>query len=517
MRPSRLVAAAVVASQLCSAVAGDTLFAAAGLETPQDFIVVMDAGSTGTRANVFQFPQRVHRSDHFPIIVSEPLTLPHLLAAFTTHPGISSFAHRIHDLRANLLPIIQDAAASVQAFSHGQNISDIPIYLGATAGMRALGDEVRDEVMAEIRRTLASPECPFAFRMTEQARVLAGEEEGAFGWLTANALAGTLSSDPLTTFGTLDMGGASAQVSFVPTEPSVLANMFPMHFGHFRNGPIHLYTHSYQEYGYVHAFRRSARLLLQEGQESVDHPCLPRGLRWQVDSEHFGIGADPERAAGPIHLNGTGNFDECRALARSIIMKVECTTEPCAILGVYQPKLNVSKFVLLGEFETVFDRMGIPYHDRSAPPLATLTAALAEWCPMTVQDLGRANAEELGAPGGKLELACWLGMWSLEFLTYGVGMPSETLFGPGPYSWTLGQAIYEVNFFPYRILDVAPSDQASKLQLLAEAGGPTSIQAGVTAAAVGAALVLGSFVGVAAERRRTAGSRAQASPLLSEY
>merc|ERR1719223_2673565 len=120
--------------------------------------------------------------------------------------------------------------------------------------------------------------------------------------------------------------------------------------------------------------------------------------------------------------------------------------------------------------------MGISFHDLHAPPRMSLDAALADWCPMTVQELGRANDEVLGGPQGKLELACWLGVWSLEFVTYGLGFPSDTSFSGGAYSWALGQAIYEVNFFPFRILGIETPVRLSKLQLLAEAAGATSIQ-----------------------------------------
>ena len=157
-----------------------------------DFIIILDAGSTGTRANVFHYPQRIHRANHFPMILSSPLTIPRLLTSFETSPGISSFADRPHELASCILPIVRQAADAVEAHSRSQNISDIPIYLGATVGMRALNDAHRDTVMAAVRHTLAGPGCPFAYQRAEQARVLAGEEEGvgmsfAEGFITMHA------------------------------------------------------------------------------------------------------------------------------------------------------------------------------------------------------------------------------------------------------------------------------------------------------------------------------------------
>ncbi|CAE7470695.1 Entpd8 [Symbiodinium necroappetens] len=83
----------------------------------------------------------------------------------------------------------------------------------------------------------------FAVTRDEQVRVLSGEEEGAFGWLALNQKQAEISPDPATTLGALDFGGASVQISFVPQETSILANLFPMHFGGSVRGPIHLYSH----------------------------------------------------------------------------------------------------------------------------------------------------------------------------------------------------------------------------------------------------------------------------------
>jgi len=44
-----------------------------------------------------------------------------------------------------------------------------------------------------------------------------GEEEAAFGWMTVNYALGKLQGDPEATVGALDMGGASTQITFVPS------------------------------------------------------------------------------------------------------------------------------------------------------------------------------------------------------------------------------------------------------------------------------------------------------------
>ena len=65
------------------------------------------------------------------------------------------------------------------------------------------------------------------------ARVLSGEEEGAFGWLAANFILGTIPAPHTAAkaggwpqpVGALDMGGASTQITFHPKTEEILANL----------------------------------------------------------------------------------------------------------------------------------------------------------------------------------------------------------------------------------------------------------------------------------------------------
>ena len=70
-----------------------------------------------------------------------------------------------------------------------------PIFLKATAGMRALRVKQRNVLMTHVRGYFRNASHnPFAFE-TEYARVISGEEEGAYGWAAINYLAGNLQAD----------------------------------------------------------------------------------------------------------------------------------------------------------------------------------------------------------------------------------------------------------------------------------------------------------------------------------
>ena len=85
----------------------------------------------------------------------------------------------------------------------------------------------------------------------------------------------TLVSAVLTSVGLLEMGGASAQVAFLP-EGDPLANMFPVTL----NGVDYkLYAHSYLAYGQDYSQQWQVQYLWQTqgGGSTVNHPCLFQG------------------------------------------------------------------------------------------------------------------------------------------------------------------------------------------------------------------------------------------------
>eukprot|EP00931_Biecheleriopsis_adriatica_P106073 TRINITY_DN8058_c0_g1_i2.p1 TRINITY_DN8058_c0_g1~~TRINITY_DN8058_c0_g1_i2.p1 ORF type:complete len:535 (+),score=105.39 TRINITY_DN8058_c0_g1_i2:59-1606(+) len=423
-----------------------------------NFIVILDAGSTGTRAHAYSYTPRVQYEKHFPVKVHAELSLPEALGDFKVTPGISSFSTHPQDLEAYLAPLMDKVKALLLRHDPLVDFHEhVPIYLGATAGMRMLDDQLRDTIMKAIRDYFMSSRCPFRFKRKEQARVLAGEEEGAFGWLATNVAMGSLSASSLETHGALDLGGASAQISFIPQETSILSNMFPMHFGNFSDGPIHLYTHSFLQYGYVVAFQRSSKKVSEVAfdSQSFKHPCLPGDVVWNTTEGQYGVstaGGYIERQKGPVVMWGSGNFVQCRALAREQITRSVCPAQPCSLMSVYQPRLSSSKFLAFGEYAKILELLQVPQKP-DLPVLQTLALKLEHWCSMTAKEKAAAAGFALNTDGGWLELSCWLGCWVLEFLTSGLGFPIDTRnvhWGPD-IDWTRGQAMYEINFFPFVI------------------------------------------------------------------
>jgi hypothetical protein len=127
--------------------------------------------------------------------------------------------------------------------------------------MREVPYGPREVLMNAIRRILFNKTlCPFYFQY-DFARVIAGEEEAAYSWAGANLLMGTLlpatnggfgSAMPSNaTYGTLDLGGASTQISFFVPSQDISEGLFKLQIGSQRHWNI--YAVSYLQFGIVSA------------------------------------------------------------------------------------------------------------------------------------------------------------------------------------------------------------------------------------------------------------------------
>jgi len=221
------------------------------------YIVVLDAGSTGTRAHAFHYQRRVIMPTSQDFVAQKPLSLPTELFFVDRAPGVSSYHRDPDGLYFYLTELVLEVSQRLQKVDSDIVLSEVPLYFGATAGMRALSRNSSEECFRTVRAAFRSG--PLSFSHPMQARVLSGEEEAAYGWLMVNYFHGKISADPGTTFGSLDMGGDSAEIAFIPEDVSIMADLFPMHFGPFP-GAIHVYAHSFMGYGLIAASHRASAL-----------------------------------------------------------------------------------------------------------------------------------------------------------------------------------------------------------------------------------------------------------------
>jgi hypothetical protein len=498
--------------------------------------LLIDAGSTGSRMHLYEWAPRVFNSAPPPI--SKPITSERWTERMA--PGISSYAETPAAAATSLAPLLDFAKRELAASR--EHWGTFPIFLKATAGMRELPLEKREVVMKAIRIYLESNEtCPFKFEAPDQARVIAGEEEAAYAWAGVNFVTGALldsawgtgDAAPARSFGTLEMGGASAQIAFYKPV-SILANLFKLQVGGAKHWNI--YAHSYLQFGRVSGRARMWAHLAESNScftptttaevESMDDisggiittpcrivdACLARGLTVQPLNEVTNlVEVHPSLAYRPVAvdvtiqsiadagtesptLRSSEQFDGCleqiaSPLGFSGSGKVEqnrwCNytfPDSCAFAGEYQAKLPGKespngKFMLIGGYVTIWEALGL---NSSGATLAELRAAGKDVCALDIDELNDRFKPKNAKKAGNMEMICFMSAFAFSMLHFGHGFELDrefsavkTMMYEGAelkVGWQLGSILYEINALPWTFDPDAPQQDTTEDQVVAMMG-----------------------------------------------
>ncbi|XP_040850870.1 ectonucleoside triphosphate diphosphohydrolase 3 [Ochotona curzoniae] len=318
--------------------------------------IVLDAGSSKTTVYVYQWPAEKENDTG---VVSETFKCK------VKGSGISSYENNPQDIPT----VFEDCMLKVKGQIPSHLHPSTSVHLGATAGMRLLrlkNETAANEVLASIQSYFRSQ--PFDFR---GAQIISGQEEGVYGWITANYLMGNFLEKNLwhmwvhphgvETTGALDLGGASTQIAFVPGERVKTKTNDIMQVSLY-GYTYALYTHSFQCYGRNEAEKRFLAMLLQNAPNTTQltNPCYP----WNYTA-NFTMGkifdslcTMEQRPASynpkdVITFEGTGDPQLCREKVASIFDFNACQHgQECSFDGVYQPKVQGSFVAFAGFYYT---------------------------------------------------------------------------------------------------------------------------------------------------------------------
>lgn len=369
--------------------------------------------------------------------------------------GISTFGADPEGVAGHLAPLLEHARTHIPPSLQAET----PVFLYATAGMRLLPTSQRNDVLdaactflkfhSNFRIDERSPEGPCG----SSIRVITGEEEGLFGWIAVNYLMDQFTQDnnDRTTYGFLDMGGASTQIAF---EPSLAERRPGDRLAEVRlrlvNGEEirhQVFVTTWLGYGtnqarerYVDDTIRRQELGDVELSEPIPDPCLPRNLK--LDENVDGA------TGGSRSLVGTGSFELClKQVAPLLNKEAPCPDVPCLFNGVHVPNIDfsVSHFIGVSEYwyssEHVFG-LGGAYN------FAEYERAASEFCSRDWDDILRQHrlSKDQGALGGdgeleadgkiidlgkwgdvveipRLQMQCFKSAWLVNVLHDGIGMP----------------------------------------------------------------------------------------------
>lgn len=322
-------------------------------KTEYEYGVVMDAGSSHTNLYIYKWPGEKYTDTALASQMKAPCKVK--------GPSISTYVSNPKDLAGPLQVCLDEAKNAVSADKH----SSTPIYLGATAGMRllnAVNSSQSNAILSVIRNTIKK--YPFMFtNETEQARIISGEEEGLYSWVTSNYVIGAFGVKKPTlqgagnswqmtatgdgTVGAMDLGGASTQMTFYPGQISMPPTyeqdliLFGMNYT--------VYTHSYLCYG-INEITRKYRALLVKSQnysKTITNPCGPVGKNISISFvDVFEAPCTSDSKPSHVDRNMTfifeGKSDDtlCHQTVQKLFnLSNVCPKPPCTFNGVYQPNV----------------------------------------------------------------------------------------------------------------------------------------------------------------------------------
>ena len=409
--------------------------------------IVLDAGSSGTRLYIYRWLHNDLARADASNLQSLPEIISHDKWTKKVHIGLSTYGETpslIGD--DHLKPLLDHALKYVPE----SLVPQTPIFLLATAGMRLLPQHQQDSVLSTVCEHIRSstrfsiPDCGL------HVQIIPGETEGLFGWLAANYLVGGFDNAEEHdhgkghhTYGLLDMGGASAQIAFVPnaTEAEKHGNDLKLVRLRRVNGSAEdykVFVTSWLGFGVNEARKLYLENLIQsyegDGVVELPDPCLPIGVEVSLDSQTIldsDIAIDPSER----HLIGTGNFDACLRQTHPLLrLDVPCEDYPCLVNGKHVPAIDfhVNHFIGISQFwHTTHEIFEMGYDDK-AYDFETYQARVHAFCTREwasiledVEDKhwGKKVDEHTASD------VCFRASWLINMLHDGIGVPRVGIDG----------------------------------------------------------------------------------------
>ena len=377
--------------------------------------IIMDAGSSGTRARIYNFVDEDGSLDPSEVIQvkAEPRK---------EKPGLASFADHPEDIEAYLQPLLDAAQKAIPADQHHAT----PIFLLATAGMRLLSEGDQNIVLDEVDKLLLDKvKCPFEYK-SKSARVITGQWEGIYAWITVNFLEATFSRKKhIRSYGILDLGGASHQNAFKDkierpehVEVEVQGNTYMV------------FSRSYLGYGQDQARETFQKVLVNSSSCSdskdcsIENPCQFDGYEEFIDVN--GV---------EYVLVGKTDIQKCRSIIKQTFFCREAS-DNCPFHD--QPRLR-GRFVGVSALFYVLKDLGLLDHDSVVTPRSVGPAA-DSFCHLDYEDVS-------GNPYAATR--CFGANYIFELLKDGYGLPAwkkitvEISKNGFDLGWALGALLYE--------------------------------------------------------------------------
>ncbi|XP_074602708.1 ectonucleoside triphosphate diphosphohydrolase 1-like [Brevipalpus obovatus] len=186
-------------------------------QVPFDYGLTIDAGSSHSEVILFTWSEKSNGTSY----------VKQKDSCYKKN-GIDDAGDNITETLNGLYPCVQSMVDKISPDSSGP----FPLFLGATAGMRILNitaPSTADLIFKAIEKNFSMSNFNGRRLEVHPPRILTGEEEGRFAWISANYLLTYIPPEKRQlmdevpecgTIGILDMGGASAQIAYQAMDQS---------------------------------------------------------------------------------------------------------------------------------------------------------------------------------------------------------------------------------------------------------------------------------------------------------
>ncbi|KAF5093196.1 hypothetical protein D0Z03_002513 [Geotrichum reessii] len=347
---------------------------------PYNYVIIVDAGSSGSRVHIYSYPDTSYNNEkkkgskmlkarkkkdeendddsdsdddddnnskskdkddrkkqkklgRLPVVNKQGQKWVHKI-----NPGMSSFVGKTDTIgKDHLAELLKYAETVIPAEQHART----PIFIHATGGMRLLEEDQKKEILGQSCKFIKQTTKFYLPDCSEHVNIISGDTEGIFGWLAVNYLVGGLQNPEQhdhgknhNTYGFLEMGGASTQVTFVPNKTEIDQNfkdLYSVNLGVLNSDKaeddLNFQVSSKTFLGL--GVNEIQKTVFEAIKDSKENPCDPKGLITYYDSEgkriksYKGKDISKEIEAAAASTTGTGNFEKCQQLLQPIAQKVK--------------------------------------------------------------------------------------------------------------------------------------------------------------------------------------------------
>ncbi|KAG1657352.1 Ectonucleoside triphosphate diphosphohydrolase 4 [Nymphon striatum] len=448
------------------------------------YVIMIDAGSSGSRVYIYFWPPHTgHRQDLLNIRqLHDDFGYP---IVSKIEPGLSSWAKTPSEAINHIKPLLDFAIVHIPK----KKLSETPLYILATAGMRLLPQESQDAILKNLR-TQIREKYPFIL-VDNHVEVITGKDEGIYSWISLNYLLGNFNHERTSvpkqhsTVGTLDMGGASLQVAFelpadeykkVVKDEKKQKYLAEVNLGcdaHDSYHTYYLYVATYLGFGGNYARKSYLQQLTFNSSipgmssnvsdwkmdKKVFDPCLPYQMRDKLKIYTFS--RTNESVESNMHLVGGGNFHQCQQSLKMLLNKsTDCVSNSCKMNGIFHPEgFEPSLFYGFSEFWYTMEdvlRIGGPY-SKSAFEEAASDYCKTNW---NILQMRYRNKLYPKADENRFHMQCFKSAWMSVILHHGLDFSSKNrlvsanMIKKQSVQWTLGALLYRMRFYPLRTLNV---------------------------------------------------------------